>query len=141
MDLPQGPEEMAARLKTVGLRPTRQRVTLAAVLFGRGHRHLTAETLHEDAMAAGVKVSLATVYNTLHQFRAAGLVRQIAVDGGLTYFDTNTSEHPHFYFQDSGHLADVPGAQVSLSGLECIPEDMEIDSVEVVVRLKPKHSA
>src|SRR5262245_7982586 len=85
------------KLRKAGLRPTRQRLALAQLLFGRGDRHVTAEGLHEEAVGAGMPVSLATVYNTMHQFTAAGLLREVTVDGTRTYFDTNTGDHHHFY--------------------------------------------
>src|SRR6516162_9145215 len=88
--------DVKAMLRAVGLRPTRQRMALGWMLFGKGDRHVTAEMLYEEAIKAKVPVSLATIYNTLHQFTGAGLLRQVAVDGSKTYFDTNVSEHPHF---------------------------------------------
>lgn len=81
------------RLKRVGLRPTRQRLALAGLLFGDSYRHVTAEALHAEAAEAGVRVSLATVYNTLHQFVKVGLLDEVVVDPGKSYFDTNTAEH------------------------------------------------
>ena len=95
-------------LKEAGLRPTRQRVALGNILFGRGHRHVSAEGLHEEAVAARVPVSLATVYNALHQFTEVGLLREIAVDGTKTYFDTNTDNHHHFFDESSGAVSDIP---------------------------------
>ena len=80
------------------------------LLFRNGHRHLTAETLHAEAVAQGIKVSLATVYNTLHQFTHAGLLRQVVVDPTRSYFDTNTVDHQHFYYEDEGMLTDIPGS-------------------------------
>ena len=99
-------------LRQVGLRPTRQRMALGWILFGKGDRHLTAEMLYEEASRAKVPVSLATVYNTLHQFTEVGLLRQVAVDGSKTYFDTNTSGHHHFFVEGENELLDIPGADV-----------------------------
>src|SRR5262245_10510321 len=101
--------DQASRLRTAGLRPTRQRMALAQLLFTDKDRHVTAETLHGEAVAAGESVSLATVYNTLHQFTEAGLLRQVVVDGSRTYFDTNTGDHHHFYREDDGLLIDIDG--------------------------------
>jgi Fur family transcriptional regulator, iron response regulator len=96
-------------LRRAGLRPTRQRIALATLLFGNGDRHVTAELLHEEAVRAGERVSLATVYNTLHQFKGAGLLREIAIGGQRAYFDTNTSNHNHFFVEEQGRLVDIPG--------------------------------
>ena len=102
-------------LRHSGLRPTRQPLALAKLLFGRGHRHVTAEELHEQALAASVRVSLATVYNTLHQFTAAGLLRSVTVEGSRSYFDTNTVDHHHFYCEEGGTLVDIDGSAITLT--------------------------
>lgn len=125
------------KLRGAGLRPTRQRMALAKLLFEGGNRHLTAEMLHADAQAANVRVSLATVYNTLHQFHRAGLLREIVVDSQRTYFDTNMSDHHHFYYDQSGELMDIPGDQVEVSALPPAPEGMAVSSIDVVVRVRP----
>jgi Fur family transcriptional regulator, iron response regulator len=124
------------RLRKAGLRPTRQRVALAHLLFGKGNRHVTAERLHEEAVSSGVPVSLATVYNTMHQFTAAGLLREVTVDGTRTYFDTNTDDHHHFYCQDDGTLIDIDGAQIEVAGVPAPPHGAKVDRVDVIVRLK-----
>jgi Fur family iron response transcriptional regulator len=105
------------------------------LLFGAGDRHVTAEDLHQEALAAGEKVSLATVYNTLHQFRAAGLLRELAIEGSRTYFDTNTSNHNHYYIEPQGHLVDIPSNSVRVAGLPRPPPGLRISHVDVVVRL------
>ncbi len=125
-------------LKGSGLRPTRQRVALGNILFGRGHRHVSAEGLHEEAVSARVPVSLATVYNTLHQFTEVGLLREIAVDGTKTYFDTNTDDHHHFFDESTGAVTDIPSRSLSLTRVPEPPEGMEISRVDVVVRIRPK---
>ena len=127
--------DASARLRGAGLRPTRQRVSLAALLFGQGDRHVSAETLHEEAVKAGVRVSLATIYNTLHQFQQSGLLRELAIDGQRSYFDTNTSNHNHFYIEHQGKLIDIPGDAVRVDGLPQAPEGMRISHIDVVVRL------
>jgi Fur family iron response transcriptional regulator len=132
--------DLREKLRRVGLRPTRQRVSLGWLLFGKGDRHITAELLYEEAMRARVPVSLATVYNTLHQFTEAGLLRQLAVDGSKAYFDTNPSEHHHFFVEQDEVLMDVPSDCVRVSDLPEPPEGMEIARVDVVVRLRRKRA-
>ncbi len=127
--------DVEVRLRNAGLRPTRQRIALAALLFGSGDRHVTAEALHLEAVAAGERVSLATVYNTLHQFRSAGLLRELAVDGTRTYFDTNTSNHNHYFVESAGQLIDIPSDQIRVDGLPEPPAGMRIAHIDVVVRL------
>lgn len=124
-------------LRRAGLRPTRQRLALGWLLYAQGGRHITAETLYEDAIKARFAVSLATVYNTLNQFTDAGLLRAVAVEGSKTYFDTDVSDHHHFYVEGSGKLIDVPD-KISFDELPEAPENYEISRVDVVVRLKPK---
>jgi Fur family transcriptional regulator, iron response regulator len=127
--------ELSARLREAGLRPTRQRMALASFLFASGDRHVTAETLHLEAVAAGERISLATVYNTLHQLRGAGLLRELAVDGSRTYFDTNTSNHNHYFIESAGELIDIPSSSIRVDGLPEPPTGMKIAHIDVVVRL------
>ncbi|HEY9056422.1 MAG TPA: Fur family transcriptional regulator [Aurantimonas sp.] len=129
------------RLRSVGLRPTRQRVALCNLMFGSGDRHLSAEDLHEEAHKAGEPVSLATVYNTLHQFTDAGLVRPLSAEGQRTYFDTNTSDHHHFFVEDENVMIDIPDGGLRLEQMPEAPEGMEIVNVDVVVRLRRKRPA
>ena len=129
---------IADRLRDAGLRPTKQRMSLAQLLFSKGNRHVSAEALHEEAVAAEVPVSLATVYNTLHQFNQAGLLRAVAIDSSKTYFDTNTSEHHHFFIEDENRVVDVPTSQITVGDLPDPPEGMEIARVDVIVRLRAK---
>lgn len=136
--MPTTAETISERLRGAGLRPTRQRIALCHLLFAGGHRHVTAEALHEEAATADVAVSLATIYNTLHQFTEAGLLRAVPVDGAKTYFDTNTSDHHHFFSEVDGRLIDVPGETLRVVGLPEAPDGMEIVSVDVVVRVRPK---
>ncbi|HPG88539.1 MAG TPA: Fur family transcriptional regulator [Hyphomicrobium sp.] len=125
-------------IKTSGLRPTRQRLALGGLLFGGEDRHVTAEQLHAEVVALGEHVSLATVYNTLHQFCRAGLVRELAIDGSKAYFDTNTSNHNHFLLEDTGQLMDIPGDSIEVAGVPTPPEGMEITHIDVIVRLAKK---
>ena len=122
-------------LKTAGLRPTRQRIALAKLLFDAENRHVTAEQLHDEAQAESVAVSLATVYNALHKFTAAGLLREVVVEPGRSYFDTNTSDHHHFYIEDDSLLEDIPTEAVTVSSVPEPPNGTEITRVDVVVRL------
>jgi Fur family transcriptional regulator, iron response regulator len=123
------------RLRGKGLRPTRQRLALAKLLLERGDVHVTAEELHGMAMKAGIRVSLATVYNTLHQFTDAGLLREIVVEPGRSYFDTNVSDHHHFFYEDTAELSDIEGADVSIARLPEPPAGMHVQRVDVVIRL------
>lgn len=130
--------EVRQRLRGVSLRPTRQRVALGWLLFARGDRHVTAEGLFEEAAKARVPVSLATIYNTLHQFTQAGLLREVAVVGSKSYFDTNTSDHHHFYVEGEDRLFDIVDAPITVSSLPAAPEGMEIAGVDVIVRLRKR---
>lgn len=124
------------RLKAAGLRPTRQRTALAGLLFRGGDRHVSAESLHAEALRAGIKVSLATVYNTLHQFTEAGLLQQVVVDASRCYFDTNLKDHQHFYFPQEESLVDIPGAEIKVTGWPAAPKGTTVERVDVIVRLK-----
>src|ERR687892_540099 len=124
------------RLTQAGLRPTRQRLALAKLLLEKGPRHLTAEELYHEAHDAGIAVSLATVYNTLHQFTSVGLLREVVVDMGQSYFDTNTTHHHHFFDEGTGQLTDIPEDDVEIGRLPTPPSGSEIDRVEVIVRLR-----
>jgi Fur family iron response transcriptional regulator len=123
-------------LRGSGLRPTRQRLALAELLYSKGNRHISAEGLHEEAMVQRVPVSLATVYNTLHQFTEAGLLRAVAVDGSKTYFDTNTSDHHHFFVEDDNEVMDIPVGGMGVNNLPEPPAGYEISRIDVVVRLR-----
>jgi Fur family iron response transcriptional regulator len=123
-------------LRAAKLRPTRQRLALARLLFEKGDRHVTAEQLHGEALAAAVPVSLATVYNTLHQFIEAGLLREVVVNSGRSYFDTNTSDHHHFFYEDSGRLLDIPGEHIGVTGLPTPPGGSSIRRVDVIIRIE-----
>ena len=123
-------------LRAARLRPTRQRVALARLRFESGDRHVTAEHLHGEATAAAVAVSLATVYNALHQFVAAGLLREVVVEPGRSYFDTNVSDHHHFFVEETGELVDIPGNRVAVTDLPVPPAGTAIRRVDVVIRLE-----
>jgi Fur family iron response transcriptional regulator len=125
-------------LQRAGLRPTRQRVALADLLFSGGDRHLTAEMLHLEASQKEISVSLATVYNTINRLAYVGLLRQVSVDGSKSYFDTNVSAHHHFYVENSHELIDISDPQFALNKMPDIPDEYEIARIEVVVRLRKK---
>jgi Fur family iron response transcriptional regulator len=130
--------DVKARLREVGLRPTRQRMALGWLLFGKGDRHITAEMLYEEATKAKVPVSLATVYNTLHQFTDVGLLRQVAVDASKTYFDTNSTQHHHFFVEGENALLDIPDKDIVVGTTPVPPEGYEVARIDVVVRLRRK---
>jgi Fur family transcriptional regulator, iron response regulator len=127
---------MLERLQLARLRPTRQRLALARLLFDGRDRHVSAEMLHADATQAGIRVSLATVYNTLHQFTDAGLLREVVVEPGRSYFDTNVNDHHHFFDEHSGRLQDIPGTDVHVASLPQPPEGTVVSRVDVIVRLR-----
>ncbi|WP_169566834.1 iron response transcriptional regulator IrrA [Sneathiella limimaris] len=133
-------QDVEDRLKQVNLRATRQRLALADLLFSDGHRHITAEQLHSEALNEGVKISLATIYNNLHQFTQAGLLREVIVDPSRSYFDTNTSHHHHVFHEVEGTLQDIPANALKVSGIPDLPKDTEINSVDVIVRVRKKSS-
>jgi Fur family iron response transcriptional regulator len=128
--------EIRTMLRQSGLRPTRQRMALAEILFAHGNRHISAESLHDEATVQRVPVSLATIYNTLHQFTEAGLLREVAVDGSKTYFDTNTDDHHHFFVEDDNEVLDIPPGQMGVGRLPEPPPGYEISRIDVVVRLR-----
>lgn len=128
--------DLRVKLCAAGLRPTRQRIALGWLLFAKGDRHLTAEMLHEEAQASRVSISLATIYNGLHQFTEASLLREIAIDGSRTYFDTNITDHHHFLVEGANVLIDIPQVAVDLMRLPPPPAGKRIGQVEVIVRLR-----
>jgi Fur family iron response transcriptional regulator len=130
--------KVRTKLREAGLRPTRTRIALNALLFSKGDRHVTAEQLFEEANHARVSVSLATVYNTLHQFTEVGFLRQVAIDASKSYFDTNTTEHQHFYTEDRHELMDIPRTNVIVGKAPVPPDGYEIARIDVVVRLRRK---
>lgn len=128
--------ELVGQLKTRGLRPTRQRLALARLLFANGPRHVSAEELFQEAREAGIPVSLATVYNTLHQFTRAGLLSEVVVGSGQSYFDTNTTSHYHWYDRTTGRITDIPDHEIAFARLPAPPEGCAVDRVDVVIRVR-----
>ena len=135
MEMTRPYSQVINRLRSVELRPTRQRIALARLLFDGADRHVTAEMLHAEAQEASIQVSLATVYNTLHQFTAAGLLREIVVDSQRCYFDTNMNDHHHFFFKGDNRLEDIPGEEVVLARLPEAPAGTKVTGVDVVIRV------
>ena len=131
---PYGPAHDTLRM--VGLRPTRQRLGLARLLFENGDRHVTAEQLHTEAASANLRVSLATIYNTLNQFTEAGLMREVVVDPGRSYFDTNTTDHHHFFHEDTARLQDIPGDAISVGTVPEPPAGTRVERVDIIVRVR-----
>ncbi|MEX1036325.1 MAG: iron response transcriptional regulator IrrA [Sneathiella sp.] len=123
------------KLRDAQLRPTKQRLALARLLYSRGNRHITAERLHSEAMDAGVAISLATIYNNLHQFTASGLLREVVVDSSRSYFDTNITPHHHFFHEQSGTLEDIAKNDLKVDNIPSLPQGTEISSVDVIVRI------
>ena len=126
------------RLRDAGLRPTRQRMALAKLLFEGPDRHVTAEMLHGEASNARMRVSLATVYNTLHQFTKVGLMREIVVDSGRSYFDTNMADHYHFFNEGSKELYDISKDELDMTLIAAAPAGMKVEKVDVIVRISEK---
>jgi len=124
------------KLRNVGLKPTRQRIALADILFASGHRHVTAEELPGEAAAARIPVSLATVYNTLNQFTRAGILREVAIEGDRTYFDTNTSNHFHYFIASERRLCDIEMPEIAVKGLPEPPPGTRIARIDIIVRLE-----
>lgn len=127
---------MIQRLRDAQLRPTRQRLALCRLLFDGDNRHVTAESLHTEALNSGVRIALATVYNALHQFTDAGMLREVVVEPSKSYFDTNTTLHHHFYHETTGVLEDIAGEAISLARLPEPPAGSTVSRVDVVIRLQ-----
>ena len=131
-------EHLSDKLRAAGLRSTKPRLALAHLLFGKGDRHVTAESLYEEARAFNLSVSQATIYNTLNQFLDAGLLREVIVDHARSYFDTNVSNHHHFFIEGETRLIDIPLDQVPLKAVPDAPEGYELSGVDVVIRLNAR---
>lgn len=134
------PEKLREKLHAVGLSATNQRLALGGLIFGHGDRHLSAEQLRKEAMAAEIPVSLATIYNTLRQFSGAGLLREVVVEPGRSYFDTNLSEHHHFFHEDEGRLEDISADRLSINSLPPAPNGTDIRRVDIIIRVGRGHA-
>jgi Fur family transcriptional regulator, iron response regulator len=129
-------DSFASLLQGAGLRPTRQRLALAGLLFDRCHKHVTAEQVHAAIRRMRVSISLATIYNTLNAFTGVGLLRQIAIDGGQVYFDTNTNDHHHLFDEENRRLSDIPTSFMRLAGMPRIPAGKVLSRVDIVLRVR-----
>lgn len=125
-----------AILRKSGLRPTRQRLGLARLLFEDGDRHITAEQLQAESVTANMRVSLATIYNTLNQFKKVGLLREVVVEPGRSYFDTNTTDHHHFFHEETAQLQDIANDAITVGTIPEPPGGTRVERVDVIVRVK-----
>lgn len=131
-------QNIANLLQSVGLRSTRQRLALGALLFDGMDKHVTAEQVFEAAAKTNAQVSLATVYNTLNQFTEAGLLREVVIDAARVYFDTNVGDHHHFFNESEGRLTDIPASAVHVDRLPKLPAGQRLDRVDVIIRVHNK---
>jgi Fur family transcriptional regulator, iron response regulator len=129
------PHSIAARLASHGAKPTVQRLKLAELVFARP-QHLSAEQVLKAARLKGIRVSKATVYNTLNLFVECGLLRELVVDRDRVYYDSTVHAHHHFYNVDTGEMIDIPAASVSFAGVPAAPAGTEQDGVEVIIRVR-----
>lgn len=129
--------DIAKILEKHGHKVTSQRVALAEIMFARP-QHLSADALLELARAAGVRVSKATVYNTLNLFAECGVVREVNVDGSRVYYDSTTHPHHHLFNMDTGELTDLPEESVRLAAMPPLPDDTEAVGVDVVVKVRSR---
>ncbi len=132
----EGISSVAKDLRAVGLRPTEQRIALFNLLFADGDRHVTAEELHAEVLAHGITLSIATVYNALNDFTEAGLIRVLAVEGARTWYDTNISDHHHFYIEGDGEIRDIDATSISITNIPEPPDGYEIANIDVVIRVR-----
>ncbi|PIV87892.1 MAG: transcriptional repressor [Hydrogenophilales bacterium CG17_big_fil_post_rev_8_21_14_2_50_63_12] len=132
--------EIADLLREHGIAPTHQRIEIAGVLFSR-HEHLSADHLLASVNARYSEVSKATVYNTLRLFLEKKLIREVIVDPSRVFYDPNTAPHHHFYNMASGELTDIRDDNLQLAGLPALPEGMMADSIDVIVRIRPRELA
>jgi Fur family transcriptional regulator, iron response regulator len=125
------------RLAEMGIRPTVPRVRIATLLLA-APQHLSAEQIIAALAASGRRVSKATVYNTLKIFASSGLIRQLTIDDSRAWYDSNTVAHYHFHDAESGALIDVPVPEVEFSRLPVTPDGMEVEGIDLVIRLRKK---
>lgn len=127
------------RLKASRLRPTKQRLALAGLLFDKAPRHVTADELYQEALDAGIPVSLATVYNTLNQFTSAGIMSEVVVGSGQSYFDTTASSHWHYFDRQTGEIFDIPASKLNFKDLPEPPPGKVIERIDVVIRVRSEN--
>lgn len=126
------------KLRAAGLRPPRQRIVIASLLFRETHRHVTADNLFQDIQLIDQHLSLATIYNTLHHFSEVGLLRRICTSSERVYFDTDTGNHHHFYIMEKDKIIDIPKEETLIQKLPVAPDGYEIASVDIIIHLKAK---
>ncbi len=135
MDVQESHMDMLKLLGSKGIRPTKIRKAIAGLLFDGHDKHVTVDDVIDMARLAEVKTSVASVYNTLNQFAAAGLLRRVTIEQGKAFFDTNLSDHHHFFFEDEDRLEDIPDGHIKVSGLPELPEGRILKAIEVTVRI------
>ncbi|MEY2342080.1 Fur family transcriptional regulator [Acidithiobacillus sp. IBUN Pt1247-S3] len=133
-------QEVLETLRDAGVNPTSQRVEIGYILFAQ-HAHLSAEEIMQRVNADYAVVSKATVYNTLGLFVQHGLVREVIVEPGKVFYDSNVSPHHHYYYVDTGDLLDIPAQQLRLAQQPQLPEDTELEEVDIVLRVRKRKSA
>ncbi len=126
---------LTERLREAGLRPTRQRVAIAALLLDGRHRHVSADSLAREIRQTGAHMAGGTIYNTLNQFTEAGLLRRVTIHNEHSVFDTNTEHHHHFYDAEQDRLIDIPADEVLLASLPGAPEGHDIKAVDVLIHI------
>ena len=131
-------KDLASKLRTSGLRPTKQRVKLAEFLFNRDKTfHFTVENLDKaiNKKNSEYKIALATIYNTVHAFKKAGHLKEILIKDGKNYFDTNTSSHHHFYDEVNNELTDIENNKIELKKFPNPPRGKSIKDVNVIINI------
>ena len=131
-------ENLNQRLARAGVRPTAQRLRIASLLLGRP-QHLSAEQVLAGLRGQGMRVSKATIYNTLNLFAASGLIRQLSVGNDRCWFDSNTDAHYHFHDVETGALTDVCLRDVEFQRLPEPPAGMQVDGIDLVIRLRRRN--
>jgi Fur family iron response transcriptional regulator len=127
--------DILVRFNDLDILSTPQRVEIAGILLEKP-QHLSAEQIIDRLRASGSRVSKATVYNTLNLFRDRGLVRECVVDPERRFYDSTTEPHHHFYNLDTGELTDIPSENIRFDGLPQFPENGELDSIEVLIKVR-----
>ena len=122
-------------LENHNIRPTKQRMVLAKILFEKGQRHVSAEELFDEVKQDDRKISLATIYNTLKQFSSLGLIREIVVDQSKSLYCTNLESHYHLYIEDEGKIIDIPTENINLN-IPSIPACLKLHNIDVIVRIR-----
>ena len=127
--------KVSRKLNEHNIRPTKQRMTLAKLLFEKGKRHISAEELYSEVKEDHRKISLATVYNTLKQFTKLGLVKEVVVDQNKSHYCTNTQSHYHLYIEDEGKIIDIPTKNIDLN-IASMPACLNLHNIDVIVRIR-----